>query len=702
MDWRWLAGGVTAVLLIGGAVAVTASPGSASACPWIGSTASPDRRADMVTARMSTADKVAMLSLHTSRHGYENTVAAIPRLCVPRLTLQDGPAGIADGATGVTQLPAPISLAATWSTGLARRYGTVIGQEARGKGIDVAQAPMINIDRVPEDGRSWESFGEDPYLTSELAVADIRGIQAQGVLADVKHLAANNQETDREHVDEQISQRTLHEIYLPAFEAAVTRANVASIMCAYNQINQKYACQDWQLLTGILRQQWGFKGFVRSDLGAVHSVAAGYRAGLDEARPGEPRLLTAAIRKHQVPMSTVDTAVHDVLREMFAYGLFAHPRNGFLQGATTTAAHRQLALDVAESGTVLLKNRGDVLPLSPRRLRSVAVIGPDSGRWVRTAGIGSAHVRANRTVTPIDGIREHVPAGTKVIDAPLWTGTRPGWTMTAAMLRQAARAARSAQIAVVFAGDVESEGRDRRSLTLPYDQDRLIDTVAAANPRTVVVLNTGGPVVMPWLSRVAGVVQSWYSGEEDGRAIAAVLFGSVDPCGKLPMTYPASARQTPTSAASRWRGVHGVAKYSEELDVGYRWYDAEHVKPLFPFGYGRSYTTFRLSGLTVARRGSTVEARLTVRDTGHRSGTAVVQAYLSYPRAAGEPPLQLRAAARIGLRAGQECAVSLSLPRSAFTYWDAGTWRVAAWRYRLAVGTSSANLPLRALVPSAL
>jgi beta-glucosidase len=412
--------------------------------------------------------------------------------------------------------------------------------------------------------------------------------------------------------------------------------------------------------------------------------------------------LTAAIRKHQVSMSTVDTAVHDVLREMFAYGLFDHPRNGTLQSAVTTTAHRKLALDVAEAGTVLLKNQGNVLPLSSRRLRSIAVIGPDSGRWVRTAGIGSAHVRANRTSTPIEGIRERASARTKVIDAPLWTGTRATWRLTPAMLRQAARAARSAQVAVVFAGDVESEGRDRNSLTLPYDQDRLIETVAAANPHTVVVLNTGGPVVMPWLSRVAGVVQSWYSGEEDGRAIAAVLFGDIDPSGKLPMTFPATARQTPTSEPTRWPGVHGVAQYSEGLDVGYRWYDAEHVKPLFPFGYGRSYTTFRLSGLTVARQGSAVGARLTVRDTGRRAGTAVVQAYLTYPRAAGEPPLQLKAVARVSLHAGQERAVGLSLPRSAFTYWDAGHWRVAAGQYRLSVGTSSANLPLQTAIPSAL
>jgi beta-glucosidase len=614
---------------------------------------------------------------------------------VPRLTLQDGPAGI-DRVTGVTQLPAPIALAATWDPALAGQYGAVIGAEARGKGIDVAQAPMVNIDRVPQDGRSWESFGEDPYLTSALAVADIRGIQAQGVMATVKHFAANNQETDRYRIDEQISQRALHEIYLPAFDAAVTRANVASIMCAYNRINQRYACQDWQLLTQILRQDWGFQGFVRSDLGAVHNVAASYNAGLDEARPDEPALLTRAIHRHQVAMSTVDSAVRDVLREMFEYGLFNQDRNGTLDAVVMSRGHDRVALHVAEAGTVLLKNTG-VLPFGKTRPRSIAVIGPDAGHWAHTAGNGSGHVRQRRISSPIAAIRARAGRGVAVRYTPLWTG-KSGRTFTAAMLAQAARAARSARVAVVFANDVEHEGADRKSLDLPYGQDRLIDTVAAANPRTVVVLNTGGPVLMPWLHRVAAVVEAWYPGQTDGRAAAAILYGDVDPSGKLPMTFPASARATPTASPERWPGVRGVARYSENLDVGYRWYEVAGVRPLFPFGYGLSYTTFQLSGLTVSRAGSAVVARFAVTNTGPVAGTATPEIYLSYPPRVGEPPRQLRAFRTVSLRSGQRRTVTVTLPRSDLEYWDSAgnRWVLAAGSYGVFVGTSAQDLPLRA------
>lgn len=672
------------------------SPRPAGGCAWVHSTASPDARAAMVEAKMTVAEKISLVGLQGWIRGYENSTTAIPRLCIPALTMQDGPAGIAGRARGVTQLPAPIALAATWNTGLAAQYGTVIGAEARAKGIDVEQGPNIDIARVPQGGRTWEEFGEDPTLTGTIAAADIRAIQAQGTMATVKHLALNNQETNRHTVNDLIKQRTLREIYLPAFKTVITQAHVASIMCAYNRINGHYACANHELLTSILRDDWKFQGFVRSDRGAEHDIAASIAAGLDQARPAKPTLLAAALRKYPKLHAPLNTAVHRVLREMFAYGLFNRVETGRLTANVTSPAHDQVALKVAESSTVLLKNNG-VLPLNSAALKSIAVIGSDAGAWAHSAGIGSGRVHASHLITPVAAIKARAGHGVQVRYTSLHH-VRGG---TKKALAVAVRAARSAQVAIVFCNDREKEGADRHSLDLPYNQNRLISAVAAANPNTVVVLNTGGAVLMPWLSHVAGVLEAWYPGQQDGQAAAAVLFGDVDPSGKLPLTFPASAKQTPTSSRPRWPGIGLTVRYSEGLYVGYRWYEGSHVRPLFPFGYGLSYTSFGLSDLAVHRAtngAATVE--LTVANTGRRAGTATPQIYLGYPAAAGEPQRQLRAFTSISLAPGQQRLLRFVLPRSDFTYWNSakGRWEVASGNYRISAGTSSANVPLHAVI----
>ena len=828
------------------AAATAVSPGgtrsahadAATGCPWVGSTASPDSRAGEVLAQMTLDEKISMLGLTKSPDGYENYTPAIPRLCIPQFTLQDGPAGVAGGFTGVTQLPAPIDAAASFDRSVAAEYGDIQGTESRGKGIDVAQGPDVNIARVPENGRTFEAYGEDPYLSAQIGVANIKAIQSHGVMADVKHLDANSQETNRTTINDVVSERTLREIYLPAFEAAVKDGNVATAMCAYNQVNGAYSCANHWLMQQVFKDEYGFQGLIRSDFGAVHDVAASYNAGMDQSKPEHNAELKDAVLAGQVPMSRVDDAVRRVLREMFAYGLFDHPPTGTPDTVVTSPQHAAVARDIAESGAVLLRNSGSALPLSPD-VKSIAVIGPDGGDAAFTAGGGSSHVKAPYVVTPYQGIAKRagsgvdvtytagilpdgqlppVPSsaltppsgtgsgvlgqyynnqtrsgtpvltrtdpnvdftwgadGTAVSPGPgvnathwsaQWTGTltapatgsytfsltsddgstlsingnqvidnggnhsvqtREGTISLVAGQRypievdyfnntqgdqvhlgwlppgtdqyaDARQAASKADVAVVFANDVEQEGVDRPDLTLPGDQDGLISAVASANPNTIVVLNTGGAVTMPWLSDVKGVIEAWYAGQEDGNAIAALLFGDVNPSGKLPISFPTSTSAAPAQTPAQWPGVNGNSYYSEGLDVGYRWYDSQGVQPLFPFGYGLSYTTFKVGNLVVGPKELAANGRETVTadvtNTGSRAGAEVVQLYVGAPSGAGEPPKQLKGFQKVTLAPGQTEHVRFTLTPRDLSYWDenAHGWVLAGGQYTAMVGTSSRDI----------
>jgi beta-glucosidase len=737
---------------------------------------------------------------------YVGIVPAISRLCVPALTLEDGPAGVADGMTGVTQLPAPVSLASTWDTGLAGRYGAVVGAEERGKGADVDLGPTINIVRDPRWGRAFETYSEDPYLTAQLGDADIEGVQSQGVLAVAKHFAVYNQEANRNSPadDAVVDQRTLHEIYLPQFESAVKQAGAASVMCSYSYINGSDACSDDQTLRQILKDDWKFTGPVMSDWWGTHSTADSANDGLDREMPGgatDPYFdaaLKAAVAAGQVPLSRVNDMVPRVLTEEFRFGLCDRPATGSPSSTVTSAQHTAVARGVAEDGTVLLKDSAGLLPLSGAHARSIAVIGDDAGPDAVSGGGGSAHVTAPRLTTPYQGISSRagssadvryaqgiaplseftpVPAqdlsvpylpgarysatltvpttGDYVLSAansastytpttlsvegrPLFTiGATPGdhaaselvhltagqhyplaidgpstsltWSdaaTTARTIGAAAAEAKRSAVAVVFAGTPESEAMDRPTLGLGGGQDALISAVAKANPNTVVVINTGYAVAMPWLKQVRGVFEAWYPGQEDGSAIAALLFGDADPSGKLPVTFPASLSDVPASTAAQWPGTDGQVRYSEGLGVGYRWYSGQHIAPLFAFGYGLSYTHFRLSDLRVAstggRRGA-VTLRADITDTGPRAGSDVVQAYVGDPGSTGEPPEQLKAFQKVSLSPGQTRTVTLTLDPRAFATWSttANAWTVAPGTYRLMLGDSSTDLPLRAALTRA-
>jgi len=795
-------------LIVAPAAAATGNTGAAraatsSSCPWVTSTAPISQRVAQLMSSMSLSQEISMVEGHGTSNPYVFYTPAISSLCIPAFGLEDGPAGVADGLTGVTQLPAGVALAATWDPSLASQYGQVIGAEEFGKGASANLGPTVNIDRDPRWGRSFEALSEDPFLNSALDVPEIDAVQAQDVIAQVKHFDAYNQETYRNTSadDVIVDNRVLHEIYMPSFYAAVTQANAASVMCAYSVVNGNFACNNSFLNNTVLRDEWGFPGFVTSDYAALHSTQ-GALQGTDMEQPFNTYYGTAlqtAIRKGTIPRSALNTMVQRILTEMFQFNLFNQPRTGSTSATVTTPADVAVATSVAEEGTTLLKNAGSVLPLSATNGGTIAVIGPSASASPTYAGGGSAYVIPSSTVTPLAGIQAAAGSGTTVTysqglptDASLpsipssdlspaysstpsggsYTGTltapetgtyvlaitnpcgcytstylslngqkiiddpstppvhiysaavqlTAGQTYTlsisgqssqllwgtpsalAPSINAAVSAAKSAAAAVVVVSDdTESEAADRPSLSLPSAQDELISAVAAANPHTVVVINAGAPVAMPWLSSVAGVLDAWYPGQTSGTSLASVLFGQTDPGGHLPVTLPSSLGQVPASSTAQFPGNGSTVQYSEGIDVGYRWYDANSVTPLFPFGYGLSYTTFSFSNLQVSpgtvNGTQDVQVTATVTNTGQRAGSDVAQLYLGDPSASGEPPRQLAGFQRVSLGPGQSAQVSFTVTPQEMSWWDdsANGWTQTEGTYGVYVGDSSdlSGLPLR-------
>ena len=776
--------------------------GSSASCPWLNQSLTVSQRVQMLLAKMTLADKINMVTGAGTSQPYVFYISAIPSLCIPAMGEEDGPVGVGDGLTGVTEMPSAVSLAATWDRALATQYGQVVGSEERGKGAMVNLGPTVNIDRDPRWGRSFEAYTEDPYLNAALTVSDIDGVQSQGEMSQVKHFAVYNQETNRNTPadDVIISQRAEHEIYFPAFWAATKQAHASSVMCSYSTINGQYACENDYLLHQTLDQRWKFPGFVTSDYGATHSTVASAEAGNDQEMPSAVfygPALQAAVQSGQVAMATLDGMVSRILTELFRFNEFNDPPTGTTSATVTTPAHQATSAAVAEAGTVLLKNKGGTLPLKAAGGGSVAVIGPAASASPAYTGGGSAYVTAPFHVTPLQGIQaaagtgtsvsytQGLPADTSLAPIPssalspayaptgfggTYTGTltapetgtyvlafenpcgcyssvnltldgkellaNPGtppvstysvgvnlvagqtytlqlsgggesanlsWATPSDLapgINDAVAAAKSASSAVVVVSDdTETEAADRPGLNLPSAQDELISAVAAANRHTVVVVNAGAPVAMPWLSQVASVVDAWYPGESNGTALAAVLFGSVNPSGHLPVTFPADLSQVPASTPAQFPGVNGKVLYSEGIDVGYRYYDANHETPLFPFGYGLSYTSFRFSGLRITRQaGRQVTVSATITNTGRVAGSDVAQLYLSDPAAATEPPRQLKGFQKVTLRPGQSCPVRFSLNSHDLSYWNsaANRWVVPAGQFGVYLGDSSAlaGLPL--------
>lgn len=715
---------VVAAAVIG--VLVAAPVGSAAGrCgkhPWCDRSLGPDARAKLLLNALTDDERIGLLAGDDVRgvaggeHEHTGTETGVPRVDLPTTHYSDGPVGPRQGLA--TALPVPLALAATFSPRLAASHGTVASNEARSKGNDVIFAPTVNIMRTPLNGRTFESYGEDPYLMTRLGVAWIKASQAQGILGDVKHYAANNQEGrdpsgrsgtpgaplgggaegSRYLVNEHIDERTLREIYLPHFEAAVKEADVASVMCSYNKVNGAYACESHHLLQQILEREWGFKGYVLADYGAAHMAGPSLVNGLDfEPWPGlaygraQVRL---ALLTGQATMAHVNDHVRRVLRTLFKYGFFDRRAFRDDDDQIDKRAHARTAQRIEESAITMLRNRG-VLPLRAKRLKTVAVIG--AGADAFTTGGGSGKVTPFRFTSPLAAIRKRLGRRAKV-------RYEDGSDADAAVA-----AARGADVAIVIPADYLTEGADRLCLTLECpdvhgDQDELIRRVAAANRRTVVVLETGGPVLTPWRNRVAALLEAWYPGQEGGTAIARVLFGDADPGGRLPATFPRTESQLPTAGdPERYPGVDNEVYYKEGVLVGYRWYDARRLRPAYPFGFGLSYTRFAYRGLRVraARGGATVRVR--VRNAGRRRGTDVAQLYLRLPRPSRgvvQPPRQLRGFRRVTLRPGRGTAVAFKLGRRAFAYWDTPhkRWRVAPGCYGVMVGRSSRKIVQRATI----
>jgi len=721
----------TAALVVAGALLLGGTAtANASSCPWMKSSVSPGRRAEMLLGAMSLSDKIAMtyqqypLDYHYGAAGY---IPGNSSLCIPDLVFNDSGQGVGDGQTGTTAFPAPIAQSASWDPRLQYEFGAALGQEAWEKGIDVQLTPAIETDRVPMNGRNWEYLSEDPFLAGQGGAATTAGIQSQHVIATLKHYIANSQEFDRgaggppaDSAD--VSQRTLEEIYAPQYDTAIHQGGAMGVMCSYNRINSVYGCENPNTQKRILDHQFGFDGFVVSDWGATHSTVASARNGLDiemNVVPGTyygPALQTA-VEDGQVPMSTLNEMVLRILRAMFTVGVFDHPPAAEPQAyaaPATTPQHADLARKISEDGTVLLKNRNGILPVTGHG-QTIALIGPDAGQAGAENeynGGGSGHIPEAGVVpvvSPQQGITQRAAAdGDTVLYAD---GTS---------MADAVAAAKAAKLAIVVAGDSESEGIDRHDLTLTggtcalfgctpqtVDQNSLIAQVAAANPNTVVVLDTGGPVLMPWLHQVKGLLEAWYPGQEDGNALAAILFGDVDPAGHLPETFPAAMADLPLRSTAQYPGVtkpgdnvgpHSI--YSEGLLVGYRWYDAKGIAPLFPFGFGLSYTRFSYSGLAVSPTKNGASVTFTVTNTGGRAGADVAQVYVGMPASTGEPPRQLKGFRKVWLAPGESTTASIQLPPTAFAHWDAArnTWVIGPGSYRIYVGDSSAvsDLPLEA------
>ncbi|MCX6406059.1 MAG: glycoside hydrolase family 3 C-terminal domain-containing protein [Propionibacteriales bacterium] len=767
-----------------------------------------DREVHRLVAQMTVEEKLSFVYWNYNLDDplEKLWLPGVPRLGIPQLSGTDGPAGVTISRPAVA-MPAPVALASTFDEDLARRYGEVLGREGRAARQDVILGPMVNNIRVPQAGRNFETFSEDPLLTGRIAASQVRGVQSQGLMTSVKHFAANTQETDRYTTDVDIDERTLREVELPGFEAPI-RAGASSVMCAYPKVNGTFACGNDTLLNEILREQWGFEGWVMSDWGATHATED-IEAGLDQEMgvdvnpdgslaPGKffGDALRRAIEEGRIPESRLDTSVTRILRQMERFGLLdAEPPT---RPQRDVAGGVAVAQEVAEEGAVLLRNEDSLLPLDPDADQEIAVIGP-TAKEPKVTGLGSSYVEPDFANAPLDAMRDRAPAsqlsyqvgeelrgtaigpdalqptfesGRKTPDAngvlyegtltvpetgdyriavrmdggngglvvdggapigvgdvfgPLTsvplrldagehsiqlTGTAPPggdptvdvdltW-VTPGAARQAqdaaVEAARGADVAVVFGYDDGAETADRTSLALPGRQDELIEAVARANPRTVVVLNTGSSVTMPWLDSTRAVLDMWYPGQAGAEATAALLFGDAEPGGRLTQTFPRSIEETPVgSDPRRFPGVAGTVHYDEGIFSGYRWYDKEDVQPLFAFGHGLSYTSFRYGPLTVrpARDGGLV-ARVKVTNTGDRAGSEVVQAYLG-PSPEVELPQaerQLAGFEKVRLRAGESRWVVVRIAPRALQHWDVDrdTWVTGTGRRTVEVGASSRDL----------
>jgi beta-glucosidase len=633
----------------------------------------------------------------------------IDRLGIPSIRMADGPHGLRkerhpdqemSDSLPSTCFPTAAALAASWDPALLEAVGQALAEECLAEDVQILLGPGVNLKRHPLCGRNFEYLSEDPHLAGALATAYIRGVQGLGVGTSLKHFAANNQETLRLSIDALVDERTLRELYLAQFEAAVKDGRPWTVMAAYNQLNGAYCSEHPWLLTTVLREEWGFSGIVVSDWGAVNDRVEALRAGLDLEMPfataERDQAIVDAVRRGALPETVLDEAVRRLLTVIFC--AHDHRRPGFQYDRE---AHHALARRAAEASAVLLKNEDQILPLDPTTT-SLAVIGAFA-KSPRIQGGGSSRVHPYRVEAPWDQLVELAGAGADLSYAP-------GYALDSDepaphLIAEAARLAAAKQVAVLFVGlpdGYESEGFDRKDLRLPASHLRLIEAVTQVQPNVVVVLSAGSPVEMPWLPHVKGVLLSHLGGEAVGGAVARLLYGHVNPSGKLAETYPVQLQDTP--AYITFPGGTDSVPYGEGVFVGYRYYDQKGLRPLFPFGFGLSYTTFEYRRIAVepesVRDSDPVRVTVEVANTGRRAGEEIVQLYVAPPTrtAVVRPPKELKGFAKIALAPGETKTVTFNLDGRAFAYWatELGTWRVESGTYSILVGPSSAYTPLRA------
>ena len=736
---RALAKYVFLLLLLNADILLPSSAGAQSKAkqhPWMNPSLSPDERAAMVVKEMTLDEKISLLHgtgmvglspmspLAIHSNGGAGYVVGIPRLGIPAIQMSDAAYGVRmSGENGrySTALPSCIAGAATWDLQGGYEYGSLIGRELRAQGYNMSLGGGVNLTREPRDGRTFEYMGEDPVLAGKMVASVIKGEQAEHVIGDIKHYALNDQESGRNAVNVNIDERAARESDLLAFEIGVEDSDVGAVMCSYNRVNGEYACENKYLLTDVLKKDWKFKGFVVTDWGGAHSTAKASAAGLDQEQPGwifYGDELKKDVESGKVPKAQLDDHVHRILRAMFATGVVDNPPE---KSVVDVERGFEVAQKLSEQSIVLLKNEGGQLPLDTSKIHTIAVIGPHADVGMISGG-GSAQVDppgGNAILPPGKG-------QTRWLE-PVWFPTSPLKSIRAKAVganvqfdsgadpAAAAALAKTADVAIVFAYQWESEDMDLPTLSLPEHQDEMIAQVAAANPHTVVVVESGGPVTMPWAGQVSAILEAWFAGSKGSDAVANVLFGDVNPSAKLPVTFPRSEADLPhptivkppkqsipnSTQGEVWKQIAAglppfQVTYDEGVKVGYKWYDAENKPVLFPFGYGLSYTTYSYSNLRVTA-GKNPQVTFTVTNTGNRAGAEVAEVYASLPAAAAEPPKRLVGWSKLPLKPGESKEVTVDVTGKYLSIFDVKQhgWQLVPGEYTFMVGGSSQNLPLK-------
>ena len=705
---------------------------------WDDASLSATQRADLVLKEMTLDEKIALLhgqgmigereGLSASNGGAGYSVG-VPRLGIPAIQMADAAYGVTRSESNgrySTALPSNLGSASSWDPKSAYMYGELIATELRDQGYNMSLGGGVNLTREPRNGRTFEYMGEDPLLAGTLDGNVMLGEQAHHIIGDIKHYAMNDQESGRNSVNANIDKRSMRESDLLAFEIAIETSKAAAVMCSYNRVNGDYACENDYLLHDVLKKDFKFPGFVVSDWGGTHSAAKASHAGLDMEQPDEfyyGAPLKQAVQSGAVSKAELDDHVLRILRAEFAEGLVDYPE----EKQVVDVEHGfRVAQALEEKSIVLLQNRNNVLPLDPAKEQTIAVIGGHADVGTLSGG-GSAQVDPPGG-TPIPP----PPPGKGIFDGfikPAWLRDAPLAAIQSAFphakvvfnsgddAQAAAKLAKSADAVIVFGYQWESESRDLATLSLDPQQNTLIEAVAEANPRAIVVLETGSPATMPWAGKVSGILEAWYPGSRGAEAIANILSGAVNPTGKLAVTFPLSDADLPhpklvlpppDSDVKLKDSMHAIMQelgeglppfqvyYDEKLKVGYKWYDAENKQVLFPFGHGLSYTTYGYSALDV-KPGDTVTVTFTVKNTGSRVGEEIAQVYAALPASAGEPPRRLVGWAKLPLAAGESKQATVEVDRKMLSVYDEKTdsWKLLPGSYTFSAGASSRDLPLK-------